>query len=684
MPPSRAGLAVSKKQTAPVCADAPATRLCLILALHGKALPPGCLETLEITDGAVDAVMSAGQVVEQSTGFILSKGTDPAPLIAKAPWSTRRQLHLALAQACLNQPVRLEDAARHLEAAGSLAQAARAWLSAADVHCRRHRHKAAGNCFAAGLRLLPAETNDAGVESIIERIGQCASLCGEVTAAIELLEEWGNTPPWAGRPAVRAATQLALAPLLTNVQHHAGSGRARMRAARDLASLERHAEAAAAANAAAHTLSWALQFNAAIEAGEFAREAARTAGDPAAEAEAFLVLGFTFGALGRTADGFAEMRRALDIALTHRLTGLAANAYRVLGYVNEYASRYGEQQKAFAQAIDFCRRYDQSEIAELCLGCLSVSYFRSGSWKRSETTARSVIDSRTAPPVSKAVAEGVLGLLHAYRGSSRPAIRMLENCATACRAFGVLAIEFLCLLGKAVIEETAGRSDQVSRHLLALMGFWRETEDRHDAIPGLTHGVVHFAALGQREEAAEFAEALDRIAGGTANFEAIAAAQLGAAELSLLDGDAPGAVRLLRKAIENYDRCDLSIEHIRARMRLGAALRAAGETQEAATAFSDALQHARRLGARPLVARLEALLETPAESAAAPAGLWETLSPRQREVARVLARGWTNKEIASELNLSVRTVDMHVAHIFARLDCRTRTEAAARIAADLG
>lgn len=55
------------------------------------------------------------------------------------------------------------------------------------------------------------------------------------------------------------------------------------------------------------------------------------------------------------------------------------------------------------------------------------------------------------------------------------------------------------------------------------------------------------------------------------------------------------------------------------------------------------------------------------------------LSPRQRQVARLLCAGQTNKEMASGLGLSVRTVDMHVAHLLARLDCHTRTEAAGRL-----
>jgi DNA-binding NarL/FixJ family response regulator len=52
-----------------------------------------------------------------------------------------------------------------------------------------------------------------------------------------------------------------------------------------------------------------------------------------------------------------------------------------------------------------------------------------------------------------------------------------------------------------------------------------------------------------------------------------------------------------------------------------------------------------------------------------------SLTERQVEILHALVDGLSNKEIASKLDLSTRTIDMHVRHLFDRLNCRTRAEA---------
>ena len=61
----------------------------------------------------------------------------------------------------------------------------------------------------------------------------------------------------------------------------------------------------------------------------------------------------------------------------------------------------------------------------------------------------------------------------------------------------------------------------------------------------------------------------------------------------------------------------------------------------------------------------------------------ERLTRRQIEIAKFIADGLTNRQIADKLFLSPRTVEMHVANLLDRLDCHTRTEAVTK-AASLG
>lgn len=66
--------------------------------------------------------------------------------------------------------------------------------------------------------------------------------------------------------------------------------------------------------------------------------------------------------------------------------------------------------------------------------------------------------------------------------------------------------------------------------------------------------------------------------------------------------------------------------------------------------------------------------------AAGPAGGRAPLTPREREVASLLADGLTNTEIARRLLISRKTVAVHVSHILAKLDMSSRTQVAAWVA----
>ena len=52
----------------------------------------------------------------------------------------------------------------------------------------------------------------------------------------------------------------------------------------------------------------------------------------------------------------------------------------------------------------------------------------------------------------------------------------------------------------------------------------------------------------------------------------------------------------------------------------------------------------------------------------------ETLTPREREVLQLIARGYLYKEIAARLSLSVKTVEAHVSSVLRKLQLSTRHE----------
>jgi predicted ATPase/DNA-binding CsgD family transcriptional regulator len=62
---------------------------------------------------------------------------------------------------------------------------------------------------------------------------------------------------------------------------------------------------------------------------------------------------------------------------------------------------------------------------------------------------------------------------------------------------------------------------------------------------------------------------------------------------------------------------------------------------------------------------------------APPPGPRRTLTRREAEVAALVSRGLTNRDVAARLFLSVRTVEVHVDHILTKLGFRTRTQLAA-------
>ena len=173
-------------------------------------------------------------------------------------------------------------------------------------------------------------------------------------------------------------------------------------------------------------------------------------------------------------------------------------------------------------------------------------------------------------------------------------------------------------------------------------------------------------AQGARESCAELDELAKGHEGG--ELEAMAAQARGALELAA--GEPRPALASLRRAFAIWRELDAPYEASRARELLGQACRELGDEDAARLELEAARDAFAGLGATPDLGRVEALLEIPSAGA-------HGLSPREREVLRLVAAGDTNKSIAAALVLSVRTVDRHVSNIYAKLGVSSRAAATA-------
>ena len=139
--------------------------------------------------------------------------------------------------------------------------------------------------------------------------------------------------------------------------------------------------------------------------------------------------------------------------------------------------------------------------------------------------------------------------------------------------------------------------------------------------------------------------------------------------IALASGDPSGALPVLRRAARAWRELGAPYDVARARQLVGLACRAVGDEEGAAFELQAARLTYEELGAATDVARLDALAR--GEGARGARGL----TARELEVLRRVAAGWTNKAIAAELVLSVRTVDRHVSNIFAKLGVSSRAAA---------
>src|SRR3954468_12952525 len=206
-------------------------------------------------------------------------------------------------------------------------------------------------------------------------------------------------------------------------------------------------------------------------------------------------------------------------------------------------------------------------------------------------------------------------------------------------------------------------------------------------------GIVQFGAdrvealarCGRTEEAFQALEAFaDRLRGGR-----LASAALGRCRGILADKTAE---HHFQTALAHHAHDGQPFEKARTQLAYGERLRRDRRRADAREQLTEALDTFERLGAAPWANRARVELRATGGAAAeggaaqreavAAAGL-EELTAHELQIARLVAYGMTNREVAAKLFLSPKTIEYHLSQIYRKLDLRSRTQLASLMAQEM-
>ncbi|MDF2733852.1 MAG: Fimbriae protein [Chloroflexota bacterium] len=603
------------------------------------------------------------------------------------PEPERRRLHSRTAEAASRRSDVGADAflALHYERAGRREEAFGAALAAAEAASALSSHSEARELYACAIRTAPADQDPATRARILEAYGSSAAATDDNETASEAFVRAREAYLAAGQPLAAAAV---VGPLVA-ARHLLGDA-LEARADRLRSALEEIPAAPAlhgpssdpaadrvrarllSALSAAYMLDRRL--DQAIDYGIEARRGAEYVGDRATEYDAAATIGSCYVFAGRMDEGWSLLETAVAEARGAGLDPQAARAYRMMGSCASVLVEYDRADRWLREGIDEAERHELWNHRHYMAAHQAHVLWAVGRWAEADDIARRSLADGRGGITTRVTALHVLGYAALGRGELAAATAALEEAGelgSRMRELQRLSPAWWGLAEVALARGDAANAVAIAEQARVASA---EVEDAAYLFPFLVTGTRAYLALKDHHAASRW---FDSVAGpiraraipGTVpaidHAEGLLATSEGATGKGRvsLTAAVEGWAERRRSWEGTWALIDLARAHLRSNQRADAARRAA-EAREVAS----------RLGAVAIVAAADDIRRVAGRGAEPQP--WAPLTSREFDVARLIADGATNAEIAAELSITRKTVASHVEHILAKLGMGRRAEIA--------
>lgn len=609
---------------------------------------------------ALDGAEQAGLVHVRGARIELRHPLVRSAVYQAAPLSTRQAAHGALASV-LDGEAEADRRAWHRAAASvepdpSVGEELE---QAAQRARRRSGFAAASLAFERAATLTADEDHRARRRTAA---AENAWLAGSVERALTLLE---GARPLVSEPTQRADIDRFLGLIEMTRGVPADACQQLLQAAAEVAPSDGE-RALQLLNIAGLAAAYAGDQEAAVTIADAARGLA-TEEPPLLRMVAQLLIGLGAHAKGDFADAAPRLRIALELA--EQLDDDAASEPVALLFAGRAALYLGDDQAAYRthhEAAARARASGALSIVTQILQRLALIEVWAGRWPSAAANAKEGVQLAREIGQHDLVAQDLvmLALIAALRGSedeSRSLAAESRELASARRIGIVLEAAQWAL---AVLELGLGRAEEALRRCreisTTMVVFWGGLDRMEAAI-----------RAGEPETARVWLAVFEPWAenGGAAWARAVALHCR-----ALLSEDEREAERLFRAALKVHAEAARPFEQARSELAYGEFLRRAGRRVEAREHLQAALDRFEGLGAALWAERARVELRASGRTARKrDPSTSADLTPQELQIARFVAEGLTNREVAAQLFLSPRTIDFHLRNVYRKLSISSRT-----------